>query len=122
VARLTSVAILKGIQQIEIPLDDVALLIGANNSGKASQLCTSDAQSRALGKQYWKRTAKLLLEYGACSGNAVIRAASLRRIAVRRSSWMFVMAEREELGSNILHLAVAVATGDTAPNWFCSRP
>jgi hypothetical protein len=29
---------------------------------------------------------------------------SLRRIVVRRSSWMLVMAEREELGSNILHL------------------
>jgi hypothetical protein len=79
VARLTSVAILKGIQQIEIPLDDVALLIGANNSGKASQLCTSDAQSRALGKQYWKRTAKLLLEYGACSGNAGIRASFIAK-------------------------------------------
>jgi hypothetical protein len=39
-ARLTSVAIrrFKRIEQIEIPLDDVTLLIGANNSGKSSIL------------------------------------------------------------------------------------
>jgi hypothetical protein len=39
-ARLTSVAIrrFKRIDQIEIPLDDVTLLIGANNSGKSSIL------------------------------------------------------------------------------------
>jgi energy-coupling factor transporter ATP-binding protein EcfA2 len=40
VTRLTSVAIrrFKRIAQIEIPLDDVTLLIGANNSGKSSIL------------------------------------------------------------------------------------
>jgi AAA domain, putative AbiEii toxin, Type IV TA system/AAA ATPase domain len=40
VARLTSVTIrrFKRIEQIEIPLDDVTLLIGANNSGKSSIL------------------------------------------------------------------------------------
>jgi hypothetical protein len=39
-ARLTLVAIrrFKRIEQIEIPLDDVTLLIGANNSGKSSIL------------------------------------------------------------------------------------
>jgi recombinational DNA repair ATPase RecF len=39
-ARLTSVAIrrFKRIEHIEIPLDDVTLLIGANNSGKSSIL------------------------------------------------------------------------------------
>jgi hypothetical protein len=39
-ARLTSVAIrrFKRIEQIEVPLDDVTLLIGANNSGKSSIL------------------------------------------------------------------------------------
>jgi hypothetical protein len=39
-ARLTSVAIrrFKRIEQLEIPLDDVTLLIGANNTGKSSIL------------------------------------------------------------------------------------
>src|SRR5258708_19484061 len=53
--RLKSVAIrrFKRIEQIEVPLDDVTLLIGANNSGKSSILqaihfAVSIAQSARL--------------------------------------------------------------------------